>query len=69
MIWLKSPDLHNLTDGNTIAATSINMESLLRTLEKESESAESQFKPNHMFANPLKCQAIILSKRKDKKVQ
>ena len=45
------------------------MESLLRTLEKESESAESQFKPNHMFANPLTCQAIILSKRKDKKVQ
>ena len=38
-LWLTKSDLHNFADGNTIVVTCKNLNELLRSLEKESESA------------------------------
>ena len=45
------------------------MKDLLRTLEKESESAVDWFKHNHIMTNPGKFQFIILNKSKKEIVQ
>ena len=37
-LWLTKSDLHNFADGNTIVVTCKNLNYLLRSLEKESES-------------------------------
>ena len=38
-IWLTKSGIHNFADDNTVAVTSKNLNDLLHTLEKESESA------------------------------
>ena len=62
LLCLKKSDLHNFADDNTIAVTCKNLNDLLRTLEKESESAVDWFRNNNMIANPDKFQAIIMNK-------
>ena len=56
------PDLHNFADDNTSAVTCNNLNDLLRTLEKESESAVDWVKNINMIANPDTFQAIITNK-------
>ena len=63
-LWLTKSDLHDFVDDNTIAVTCKNLNDLLRTLEKESESELDWFKNNNMIANPDKFQAIIMNKRR-----
>ena len=62
-LWLTKSDLHDFVDDNTIAVTCKNLNDLLRTLEKESESELDWFKNSSMIANPDKFQAIIMNKR------
>ena len=62
LLCLKKSDLHNFADDNTIAVTCKNLNDLLRTLEKESESAVDWFRNNNMIANPDQFQAIIMNK-------
>ena len=62
MVWQTKSDLHNFADDNTIAVACKNLNNLLRTLEKESESAVDWFKSNNMIgleANPDRFHAII----------
>ena len=63
-LWLTKSDLHNFADDNTITVTCKNLNHLLFTLEKESESAVDWFRNNDMKANPDKFQAIIIYKRR-----
>ena len=51
-LWLTKSDLHNFADDDTIAVTCKNLNDLLHTLEKESESVVDWFKNNNMIANP-----------------
>ena len=67
-LWLTKSDLHNFADDNTIAVTCKNLNDLLRTLEKESESAVDWFRNNNMIANPDKFQAIIMNKRRENQI-
>ena len=64
-LWLTKSDSINFADDNTIALTCKNLNDLLRTLEKESESAVDWFRNNNMIANPDKFQAIIMNKRRE----
>ena len=61
-LCLKKSDLYNFADDNTIVVTCKNLNDLLRTLEKESESAVDCFRNNNMIVNPDKFQAIIMNK-------
>ena len=45
-----------------------NLNDLLRTLEKESESAVDWFQNNNVIANPDKSQAIIINKRRENQI-
>ena len=67
-LWLTKSDLHNFTDDNTVAVTCKDLNDLLRTLEKESESAVDWFRDNSMIANPDKFQAIIMNKRRENQI-
>ena len=62
-LCIKKSDLHNFTDDFTITATCNTLTGLLKTLERESESAVSWFKQNEMIVNADKFQAIILNKK------
>ena len=62
---LNKSDLHNFADDNTIAVTCKNLNDLLHTLKKESESAVDWFRNNNMIANPDKFQAIIMNKKRE----
>ena len=64
-LWLTKSDSINFADDNAIALTCKNLNLLLRTLEKESESAVDWFRNNNMIANPDKFQAIIMNKRRE----
>ena len=61
-LWLITSDLHNYANDNTITVTCKNLNDLLFTLEKESQSAVDWFRNNNMVANPGKFQAIIMNK-------
>ena len=65
--WLTKSDLDNFADDNTIAVTCKNLKDLLRTLEKESESAVDWFRNNNIIANPDTFQTIIMNKRRKNK--
>ena len=68
MVWQKKSDLHHFADDNTVAVACKNLNNLLRTLEKESESALDWFKSNNMIgleANPDRFHAIINKRRKN----
>ena len=65
MVWQTKSDLHNFTDDNTIAVACKNLNNLLRTLEKESESALDWFRTNNVIANPDRFHAIINKRRKN----
>ena len=56
-LWLTKSDLHNFVDDNTITATCKNLNDLLHTLEKESQSVINCFMNNNMIDNPGKFQA------------
>ena len=45
-----------------------NLNDLLRTLEKESESAVDWSRNNNVIANPDKSQAIIINKRRENQI-
>ena len=68
LLWLSKSDLHNFVDDNTIAVTCKNLNDLLRTLEKESESPVDWFRRNNMIANPDKFQVIIMNKRRENQI-
>ena len=57
---LSKSQLYNFADDNTISAEASNIDSLLKILKEESESAVKWFKDNSMIVNPDKFQAIIL---------
>ena len=63
---LTNSDLQNFANDNTIAVTGKNLNELLHTLEKESES--DWFRNNNMIANSDKFQAIVMNKRRENKV-
>ena len=65
MVWQTKSDLHNFADDNTIAVACKNLNNLLRTLEKESESALDWFRTNNVIANPDRFHAIINKRRKN----
>ena len=65
MVWQTKSDLHNFADDNTVAVACKNLNNLLRTLEKESESALDWFRTNNMIANPDRFHAIINKRRKN----
>ena len=60
--------MDNFADGNTSAVTCKNLNDLLHTLEKESESAVDWFKNINMIANPDKFQAIITNKGRENQI-
>ena len=65
MVWQTKSDLHNFADDNTIAVACKYLNNLLRTLEKESESALDWFRTNNVIANPDRFHAIINKRRKN----
>ena len=65
--WLTKSDLDNFADDNTIAVTCKNLNDLLRTIEKESESAVDWFRNNNIIANPDTFQTIVMNKRRKNK--
>ena len=62
---LKMPELYNFADDNTISTASKNMNNLIHTLEKESETAVEWFNQNKIIVNPDKFQAMLLEKRNE----
>ena len=64
-LWLTKCDLHNFADDNIIAVACKNLNDLLRTLEKESESVVDWFRNNNMTANPDRFQAIVNKRREN----
>ena len=67
-LWLTKSDLHNFADDNIISVTCKDLKDLLRTLEKESESAIDCFRSNKIMANPDKFQAIIMNKKRKNQI-
>ena len=67
-LWLTKSNLYNFSDDNTITVTCKNLNDLLRTVEKESESVVDRFRNNNMIANPDKFQAIIVNKRRENQI-
>ena len=68
-LWLTKSDLRKMVEDNTIVVTCKNLNDLLYTLEKESESAIDLFMNNNkMIADPDKFQAIIMNKRRENQV-
>ena len=67
-LWLTKSDLHNFADDNTIAGIYKNLNDLLRTIEKESQSAADWFRNNNMIASPDNFQAIIMNNRKENQI-
>ena len=68
-LWLTKSDLRKMVEDNTIVVTCKNLNDLLHTLEKESESAIDLFMNNNkMIADPDKFQAIIMNKRRENQV-
>ena len=67
-LWLTKSDLHNFADDNTVAVTCKNLNDLLHTLEKESESAVDWFRNNNVRAGPDRFQAIIMNKRRENQI-
>ena len=67
-LWLTKSDLDNFADDNTIAVPCKNLNNLLRTLEKESESAVDWFRNNNMIASLDKFQAIIMNERRENQI-
>ena len=59
--WSVSLDL-NFADDNTITAAERTIESLLSTLETESQAAIECVKLNEMIVNPEKFQTIVVKK-------
>ena len=67
-LWLTKSNLYNFSDDNTITVTCKNLNDLLRTVEKESESVVDRFRNNNMIANPDKFQAVIVNKRRENQI-
>ena len=62
---LKMSKLYNFADDNTISIASKNMNNLIHTLKKESETAVEWFNQNKMIVNPDKVQAMLQEKRNE----
>ena len=62
---VKMSEFYNFADHNTISTASKNMNHLIHTLEKESETAVEWFDQNKMIVNPDKFQAMLLGKRNE----
>ena len=71
-LWLTKSDLHNFADDSTIAVTCKNLNDLLSTLEKKSESTVEStvdwLRKNNIIENPDKFQAIIVNKRRENQI-
>ena len=59
---LENSEIYNFADDNTISSISKEKETLLTTLEKESEKAVDWFRRNNMIVNPEKFQSMILER-------
>ena len=57
---LKTSDIYNFADDNTISVASKKRDTTLETLKNESESAASCFKNNNMIVNPDKFELMVL---------
>ena len=57
---MKTLDLYNFADDNTITAFANTISELINALETESEIAMRWFNDNEMIVNPDKFQAIII---------
>ena len=68
LLLLTKSALHNFADDNTVAVICKNLNDLLHTLEKESESAVDWFRNNNVITNPDKFQAIVMNKRKENQI-
>ena len=62
LYFIKTANVHNYADDNTLSSSSNSISNLIRVLETESDVAMSWLKVNRMIANPKKFHSIILSK-------
>ena len=62
LYFIKTANVHNYADDNTLSTSSNSISNLIRVLETESVVAMSWLKVNRMIANPKKFHSIILSK-------
>ena len=61
-LCLNKAQLHNFADKNAISPKAINVNELIKTLEKESEIVTDYFRTNEMIVNPDKFQAIVVKR-------
>ena len=66
---LKSCDIYNFADDNTISVASKNSDTLLQTLKNQSELAVNRFRNNNMIVNPDKFQLMLLQKSTTKVIE
>ena len=59
---LENSNIYNVADDNTISSVSKEKETLLTTLEKDSEIAVDWFRRNNMIVNPEKPRSMILQR-------
>ena len=64
---LKSSDIFNFADDNSISTTADNIDHLLLTLKHESALSVKWFTDNQMIVNPDKFQAMILQNSRNSK--
>ena len=65
LFFINEVKIASFADDNTIYASKLDLNELLRLLEKESEAAIKWFSDKNMIVNPKKLQAIIIN-RQDK---
>ena len=64
-LWVTKSDSYNFADDNTIAVTCKNLNDVLQTLGKETESTVDWFRNNNMIVDPDKFQAIMNKRREN----
>ena len=63
-MFIKTANLHNFADDNTLSAYAADISNLINILEDESSIAVDWLSSNDMIANPEKFQALFLTKNK-----
>ena len=64
-MFITKAKLHGFADDHTLSSAERTLGHLIEILSKESGIAIQWLSNNHMIANPLKFQAIILKKSKE----
>ena len=67
LYFIKTANVHNYADDNTLSSSSNSISNLIRVLETESDVAMSWLKVNRMIANPKKISLNNLIKRYNRK--